>query len=174
MNQSSFALWITGLPASGKSSITAFLKPQLERSTLTVEVLESDVVRRTLTPAASYSQEERDVFYRALAFTGSRLVAHGVTVIFDATASRRSYREFARGLIPRFAEVAVECPLTVCMDRDKKGTYHQGRRGKSTTVPGLQVPYEAPLNPDMKIDTTIMTPEQAAEQIVALLRQRFL
>ena len=116
---------MTGLPASGKSTITALVKPQLERLGLTVEVLESDEVRRLLTPVASYSQEERDVFYRALAFTGSRLVAHGVTVLFDATASRRSYREFARGLIPRFAEVAIECPLAVCMERDKKGTYRK-------------------------------------------------
>ena len=139
INQTSFALWLTGLPASGKSTITALVKPQLERLGLVVE-LESDEVRRSLTPIASYSQEERDVFYRALAFTGSRLVTHGVTVLFDATASRRSYREFARGLIPRFAEVAIECPLAVCMQRDKKGTYRKGQHGESMTVPGLQAP----------------------------------
>ena len=169
-----FALWLTGLPASGKSAITALVKPQLERLGLTVEVLESDEVRRILTPVASYSQEERDVFYRALAFTGSRLVANGVTVLFDATASRRSYREFARGLIPRFVEVAIECPLAVCMERDKKGTYDKGRRGESMTVPGLQAPYEAPLNPDLTIDTTALPPQDAADQIVALVKKKFI
>jgi adenylylsulfate kinase len=174
MSQSSFAVWITGLPASGKSTIAARLKPLLERQGLTVEILESDEVRRSLTPAASYSQEERDVFYRALAFTGSRLVAHGVTVIFDATASRRSYREFARRLIPHFVEVAIECPLSVCMERDKKGTYRKGQQGASKTVPGLQAPYEAPLHPDVAIDTTMTLPEQAAIQIFTLLHKRFL
>lgn len=169
-----FAVWMTGLPASGKSTITALVKPELERLGLTVEVLESDEVRRVLTPGASYSQEERDVFYRALAFTGSRLVAHGVTVVFDATASRRSYREFARGLIPRFAEIAVECPLAVCMQRDKKGTYRKGRHGESTTVPGLQAPYEAPLSPDLTIDTTAVSPSDAAGQVVALVRKKFI
>jgi len=169
-----FALWLTGLPASGKSAIIALVKPQLERLGLTVEVLESDEVRRILTPGASYSQEERDVFYRALAFTGSRLVANGVTVLFDATASRRSYREFARGLIPRFVEVAIECPLAVCMERDKKGTYDKGRRGESMTVPGLQAPYEAPLNPDLTIDTTALPPQDAADQIVALVKKKFI
>ena len=104
MTQSSFAIWLTGLPASGKSTITALLKPELERLGLTVEVLESDEVRRMLTPGTSYSQQERDVFYRALAFTGARLVANGITVLFDATASHRAYREFARQLIPQFAE----------------------------------------------------------------------
>jgi adenylylsulfate kinase len=169
-----FAIWITGLPASGKSTIVAQLLPKVKQRGLSVEVLESDQVRRALTPRASYSQEERDVFYRALAFTGSRLMAHGVTVIFDATASRRAYRDFARQLIPRFAEVAVECPLAVCMQRDKKGTYEKGQRGESATVPGLQAPYEAPLNPDVAIDTTRSTPEHAARQIMLFIEKRFL
>src|SRR6476620_12693188 len=106
------AIWLTGLPASGKSTIVFALRPQLKALGLTVDVLESDAVRRLLTPQATYSEAERDLFYRALAFTGQRLVAHGVTVLFDATASRRIYRDFARSAIPRFIEVAVECPLT--------------------------------------------------------------
>ena len=113
-----FGIWITGLPASGKSTIVKALRPQLEALDLTVEVLESDEVRRLLTPKATYTAEERDVFYRALAFTGQRLIEHGVTVVFDATASRQAYRDLARGMIPRFLEVAVECPLEVCMRRD--------------------------------------------------------
>jgi adenylylsulfate kinase len=174
VHKAAFALWITGLPASGKSTIVAQLLPKLQQMGLTVEVLESDQVRRTLTPTATYSQEERDVFYRALAFTGSRLMAHGITVIFDATASRRVYRDFARQLIPRFVEVAVECPLAVCMQRDKKGTYEKGQRGESRTVPGLQAPYEAPLNPDVTIDTTRTVPEHAARQILSFIEKRFL
>ena len=161
-------------PASGKSTITALLKPELERLGLTVEVLESDEVRRMLTPGTSYSQQERDVFYRALAFTGARLVANGITVLFDATASHRAYREFARQLIPQFAEVSVECPLAVCMERDKKGTYDKGRSGESTTVPGLQAPYEAPLNADVTIDTITTRPREAADQIIALVKKKFI
>ena len=131
----SFAIWITGLPASGKSSIAAALRLRLEAAGLRVAVLESDAVRRILTPSPSYSHEERDVFYRALAFVGSRLVVHGITVIFDATASKRTYRKFARDLIARFIEVAVECPLEVCMARDQKGIYRKGLAGESKTVP---------------------------------------
>jgi adenylylsulfate kinase len=157
-----FALWLTGLPASGKSSIVARLLPRLESWGVPVEVLESDAVRRMLTPEASYSSEERDLFYRALAFMGSRLVAHGVSVIFDATASRREYREFARSLIPSLLEVSIECPLEVCMQRDKKGTYRRGWQGESSTVPGLQTPYEAPVSPALAIDTTVVSPDAAA------------
>ena len=175
MNRSEgFAIWITGLPASGKSTIVSALKPQLEAMGLAVEVLESDEVRRVITPIPIYSEAERDLFYRALVFTGHRLVAHGVTVVFDATASRRVYRDFARSVIPRFIEVAVECPLTTCMERDKKGTYRKGQRGESLTVPGLQSPYEAPINPDLRIDSTTTPSSDAARQILGLVKAKFL
>ena len=169
-----FAIWITGLPASGKSTIVSALKPQLEGLGLTVEVLESDEVRRVLTPTPTYSEAERDLFYRALAFLGQKLVAHGVTVIFDATASRRAYRDFAKSMISRFAEVSVECPLAICMERDRKGTYRKGQVGESLTVPGLQSPYEAPINPDLRIDTTSISSADAARQILGLVKAKFL
>jgi len=170
----SFAMWITGLPASGKSTIVSALKPQLEAMGFAVEVLESDEVRRVITPIPTYSETERELFYRALAFTGQRLVAHGVTVVFDATASRRVYRDFARSVIPRFIEIAVECPLTTCMERDRKGTYRKGQSGDSLTVPGLQSPYEAPIKPDLRIDTTTTLSTDAARQICDLVKAKFL
>lgn len=173
MNRSQgFAIWITGLPASGKSTIVAALKPQLESLGCSVEVLESDAVRRVLTPTPTYSHAERDLFYRALAFTGARLVAHGVTVIFDATASRREYRDFARSMIPQFIEVGVECPLTTCMQRDYKGTYQRGQRGESSTVPGLQEPYEAPLHPELTVDTTQLSAKDAAGKVVEIVKAK--
>lgn len=168
-----FAVWLTGLPASGKSSIAAALKSKLEALGVPVEVLESDALRRTLTPAPTYSHEERDLFYRAVAVMGSRLVAHGVTVLFDATANKRAYRNVARDLIPNFLEVAVECPLETCMERDRKGTYRKGRAGESATVPGLQDSYEPPLDPALRIDTTRTGPEASAELILSMLRDRF-
>ncbi|MEP7151274.1 MAG: adenylyl-sulfate kinase [Nitrospira sp.] len=172
VTQAPFALWITGLPASGKSSIVARLTPRLHALGIEAEVLESDAVRRILTSSPTYSIEERDLFYHSLAFMGSRLLAHGVNVIFDATASRLTYREFAKTLMPQLLEVSIECPLEVCMQRDKKGTYRRGLEGKSATVPGLQEPYEAPLSPDLAIDTTVVSSEAAADQILALIRSR--
>jgi len=174
MNRSpSFAVWLTGLPASGKSTIARELRPRLEALGLTVEVLESDAVRRILTPAATYSRDERDLFYRALAFIGERLVAYDVTVLFDATASRRAYRDVARSMIPRFAEVAVECPLAVCMQRDRKGTYRKGERGETGSVPGLQEPYEPPLVPELRIDTVKLPTEESVRLILDMVKTRF-
>lgn len=168
----SVAIWLTGLPASGKSTIAAALRPQLEQLKLSVEVLESDTVRRILTPTPTYSPAERDLFYRALAFMGARLTAHGVTVIFDATASKRVYRDFARSLIPTFIEVAVECPLGLAMQRDYKGTYQRGQGGESSTVPGLQDPYEAPLIPEVRINTTQLSAADAASLVLAVVKAK--
>jgi adenylylsulfate kinase len=167
-----FAIWLTGLPASGKSAIAHELKGRLAQAGLEVEVLESDAVRRVLTPLPTYQPEERALFYRALAFCGSRLVAHGVPVIFDATANRRGYRDLARTLIPHFMEVAVLCPLDMCRQRDYKGIYRGGTEGRSTTVPGLQEPYEPPLSPDVELDTTRLSPADAAGRLMEALHHK--
>ncbi|ALA60231.1 adenylyl-sulfate kinase [Nitrospira moscoviensis] len=164
------AIWLTGLPASGKSTIAAALKPKLEALGCTVEVLESDAVRRLLTPTPTYSEQERDLFYRALAFMGARLVAHGVTVIFDATATKRAYRDCARSLIPKFIEVAIECPLELAIQRDYKGTYQRGQRGETSTVPGLQSPYEPPLNPEVRVDTRKVEADAGARMIMQVVK----
>ncbi|GKS63761.1 adenylyl-sulfate kinase [Nitrospira sp.] len=166
------AVWLTGLPASGKSTIARELTTQLGALGYLLEVLESDAVRQVLTPHPTYSQAERELFYRALAFMGARFVSHGITVIFDATANRRAYRDFARELIPRSIEVAVECPLELAMQRDYKGTYLRGQRGESSTVPGLQDPYESPLKPELRVDTTKNSPKDAARQVVDLVTKK--
>jgi adenylylsulfate kinase len=144
-----FAIWMTGLPASGKSTITRELLKQLAARNIHAVVLESDEMRKILTPEPTYSPEERDRFYRMMALTGDLLVRQNVNVIFDATANKREYRDQARALIPRFLEVYVRCPLEVCMKRDPKGIYSRAASGSASFVPGMQVSYESPLKPDV-------------------------
>jgi len=167
----SFAVWVTGLPASGKSTITRALVDELKSRGIDVAVLESDALRQVLTPRPSYSEEERDAFYRALAYVGTILVAHGVPVVFDATANRRAYRSRARAAIDRFIEVYVECPLDVCRARDPKGLYQKARSGGTTTLPGVQAEYERPDRPDLVVRGD-GPPEAAARAIVTLLEER--
>ncbi len=153
-----FAVWITGLPGSGKSTVSAALAAQLSARGVDVATLESDALRRVFTPHPAYTEEERNVFYGALVHVGKLLVDHGVPVIFDATANRRAYRDRARQLIPNFLEVFVNCPLKVCMERDVKGIYRSAQEGRSRTVPGLQAVYEPPENPDLVISGTEESP----------------
>jgi len=146
-----FAVWLTGLPASGKSTVAKALASGLRARGLTVEVLESDELRKVLTNRPRYDEEERSQFYEQIAYIGALLVKHGVAVIFDATANRRAYRDYARQQIPRFFEVYVDTPLEVCMARDPKGIYRDAPAKHGSQVPGLQVPYEPPLNPGLVI-----------------------
>lgn len=167
-----FAVWITGLPSSGKSTLTAALVGELASRGVDVAVLESDVLRRVLTPNAVYSEPERDVFYRSLAYIGKLLVEHGVPVIFDATANRRAYRDHARREVQRFLEVYLDCPLDLCLARDPKGIYQRGQEGKTMHVPGLQTDYEPPEHPDLVIQAERETPQEAARRLMALLLAR--
>jgi adenylylsulfate kinase len=97
-----------------------------------------------------------------LAFTGQKLVAHGVTVVFDATASCRVYRDFARSIIPRFIEVAVECSLATSWARPERTI--ERASGESLTVRGYSLLRSAD-QPDLRIDTTTTPSGDAARQI---------
>ena len=167
-----FAVWITGLPASGKSTIARALTRELSSRGIDVAVLESDALRAVLTPRATYTDEDRGVFYRAVAHIGTLLVNHGVPVIFDATANRRVYREHARSVIDRFVEVYVDCPLAVCVARDPKGLYRKAQSGDATHMPGLQATYEPPQHPDLIVSGDRDSTEDAARAIVRLLEER--
>jgi adenylylsulfate kinase len=171
-SKDAFAVWVTGLPASGKSTLVASLKAELATRGIDVAVLESDVLRQILTPQPRYDEPEREVFYRQMVFIGELLTRHGVPVIFDATANRRSYRNQARERITRFLEVFVDCPLEVCIARDPKGIYQDGADGKTRSVPGLQAAYEPPESPDVLVYGDKELPEIAAQRVIRKLIER--
>lgn len=168
----SFAVWLTGLSASGKSAIARELLRLLHERGVDAALLESDVLRTQLTPYPRYDERERDLFYATLAHLGAFLARQGTPVVFDATANRRRYRGGARRQIARFAEVFVDTPLAVCAARDPKGLYRAAREGKSATLPGLQADYEAPEQPELVVRGDAGTPEEGARAILGLLESR--
>jgi len=168
-----FAVWITGLPSSGKSTLARALKAQLGAQGHKVAILESDALRNILSDQPPrYDDAGRDAFYRLMAHIGGLLVENGVPVIFDATANRRAYRDRARRRIGRFLEVYVECPLDICMARDPKGIYRVAREDPENRVPGLQAPYEPPEEPDIVVRADQEPPEGAAARVIAKLVDR--
>ena len=166
-----FAIWITGLPASGKSTVAAALVKHLRDLNIEVAVLESDAMRKVFSANPQYDDQDRDYFYASLAFIGHVLTEHGISVIFDATANRRSYRERARQQIPQLIEVFVDCPLDVCIRRDPKSIYRKAQQGAAQHVPGIQTRYEPPLNPALVVRGDQDDPEEAARRIVELLQK---
>lgn len=167
-----FAIWITGLPASGKSSLAAALVEKLAEKNIHVQVLESDAMRQVLTPDLGYDRGDRAHFYHLLCVVGELLVRNGINVIYDATAAERRFREDARRRLPKFIEVYVRCPLEECVRRDPKHIYEKARQGIYSNVPGIQAPYEPPLNPEVEVDTTTHEIAEEAEAVLCTLRDK--
>ena len=170
--RTAFALWLTGLPASGKSAIARALLARLHGRGVDAAHLESDVLRTQVTPFPRYDDAERRLFYAAMTELGGFLCERGVAVVFDATGNLRALRDAARMRIARFAEAYVDTPLEVCRARDPKGLYRAAAAGQAATLPGAQAPYEPPLAPEIVVAGAAATPERAAEDIVAWLEQR--
>jgi adenylylsulfate kinase len=176
-----WAAWMTGLPGCGKTTVTGVAADILKSRGLRVKVLNIDDVRKVLTPRPTYSEEERAIVYAALAYMAKLLVDEGVNVIIDATGNLRKYRDVARELIPDFVEIYVQCPLDVAMEREAirkggsapKDIYKKGKTGKSSTVPGLNVPYEPPLHPLVTLDTYKLTAADAGALAADVLHNHF-
>lgn len=177
-----WAVWITGLPGSGKSTIAEALARKLREKDLRVQLLSIDMLRKVLTPRPVYSEEERRIVYDALVFVARLLTENSVNVLIDATGNRRSYRNNGRRRIRRFMEAYVRCPIKICIKREKRrkdafgaprGIYRKAERMESATVPGVGVPYERPLKPEVVVDSDRLTSDQSAERIMREILRRF-
>lgn len=171
----SWAIWITGLPGSGKSTIARGVVAALRDAHEPAQLLELDAIRKILTPAPTHSSAEREMVYRALVHLAATLTEANVPVIIDATAHRRDWRNLARAVIPRFAEVQLSCPLAVCIERERtrqpgsapREIYARAGRPHAT-VPGVDVPYEPAVAPEMTVDTESEHVDAAVLRIVGL------
>jgi adenylylsulfate kinase len=165
---SGMAVWITGLPGSGKSAIADEIGKKHSRFI----ILRMDEMRKIITPEPTYSDSERDIVYRSIVYLAKRLTERGHDVIIDATGNLRKWRELARQLIPKYREIYLRCPVELCMERERKrretrgapkDIYQKGAAG--WPVPGLTAPYEEPLNPEIIADTDKESIEEITERI---------
>ena len=170
MTKPGWAIWVTGLPASGKSTVVKALKEGLDGMGVNAQVLESDTVRRVLVPDPTHSPEEREAFYNSFVYIGVLLTKNGVNVIFDATANKRRWRRAARGLIEDFLQVYIKCPIEVCRGRDQRGAYRD-EAGAATLIPGAHEAYEEPWHADVILDCVRDSPRVSAEKIIEAMRE---
>ena len=176
-----WVVWITGLPGSGKTVIAQKVRVLLEnRGMPTVKVLELDEIRKFITPQPNYSDEEREIVYAALVYMAKLLVDCGIPVIIDATANLRKFRERARETIPNFAEVYITCSLDTCMKRERRRKakhaptdIYKKSKEQGATVPGVNVPYEEPLNPEIVVDSETMSVETCGEHVVEFVLKHY-
>lgn len=162
-------LWITGRPAAGKTTLARALVEEFARRNIRAAVVDSDEARAAITPEPRYTDEERALFYRALAYVAVRLAAEGIVAVVAATAHRAVYREWARHLsrdAGGWFLVYARCSEAVCEARDPRGLYRQARAEPETTLPGVGVAYEEPADADLVVDTDRPIPPERVRQIV--------
>lgn len=138
-------VWLTGLPASGKSTLAGQLAARLREARRPAVILDGDEVREALVPRPAHDDAGRDAMYRTLAGLAALVARQGVIAIVAATAHRQAWRALARSLAPRFVEVHVATPLAECKRRDPKGLYAAPPPG----LPGVGVAYEVPVHPEV-------------------------
>ena len=167
-------IWFTGLSGAGKSTTAEVLTSLLLERGRQVTVLDGDVVRTHLSKGLGFTREDRDTNILRIGFVAGEIAHHGGTVITAAISPYRATRNEARKMVgeERFVEVFVDTPIEVCEQRDVKGLYARARRGQITGFTGVDDPYEAPVSPEIILDTVNHTPEENARKIVAFLQER--
>jgi adenylyl-sulfate kinase len=165
-----WAIWFTGLPASGKTALARTVQYALQERHISTTLLDSDELRRLMRADTKFAPVERDWFYNRLIERAVWLAQAGEHVLIAATGSQRRYRAAARAQLgPRFAEVWVRCPLEVCRARDPKGLYGRADTGSLQGLPGVDAPYEAPEAPEVIVDTDRQTLGEAAKLVLTSL-----
>ena len=164
-------LWFTGLSGSGKSSIANILEKKLQaigRHTIT---LDGDNVRHGLNRDLGFTKADRVENIRRVGETSKLMVEAGLICIASFISPFASEREMVRNLMGdgEFIEVFVDTPLEVCEKRDVKGLYAKARAGELPNFTGISSPYESPVNPEIRIDTTDLSAEDAADSIIDYL-----
>ena len=168
-------VWLTGLPASGKSTIANRLDRRLTADGRHTYVLDGDNVRQGLCRKLGFTEADRVENIRRVAEVARLMVDAGLIVIVALISPFRSEREYARNLFAPgdFTEVFVDASLEVCAERDPKGLYAKARRGKLRDFTGVDSPYERPEHPDLRLDTERLSPEQCVELLTDKLDLEF-
>ena len=165
-------VWFTGLSGAGKSTIANRVEKRLHALGVHTMMLDGDNVRHGLNKDLGFTEDDRVENIRRVAEVSKLMVDAGLIVLVSFISPFRAERRMARSLVGanQFCEVHVDTPLTVAEERDVKGLYRKARRGELPNFTGIDSPYEAPEDPELRIDTTAVQPDAAADQVIDRLR----
>jgi len=173
MRQKSCVLWLTGLSGAGKSTIANLVEKKLHAMGRHTYILDGDNVRHGLTKDLGFTATDRVENIRRIAEVSKLMVDAGLIVLTAFISPFRAERRMARALLEKdeFIEVFVDSTLSIAEQRDPKGLYKKARRGEIKNFTGIDSPYEEPEAPEMRIDTSSLTPEAAADRVLAEMRK---
>ena len=164
-----FVIWITGLPAAGKTTIGEALAKALKEKGLRVEHLDGDRIRK-LFPGTGYGKDDRNNHIQRVGYLAGTLERNGVCVVASFISPYREAREFVRSQCSQFIEVYLSTPIEECEKRDPKGLYKKARRGEIKGFTGIDDPYEVPENPEIEIDTSELSVEETIRILSELIK----
>jgi adenylyl-sulfate kinase len=170
--QKGFVLWLTGLSGSGKSTIAEIVEGELVARRIRVERLDGDIVRQGLTSDLGFSKEDRAKNIERVTFVAKLLSRNGVGCVCSFISPYQSVRDKVRIETTNFIEVFVDASLDAVIERDVKGLYKKAIAGEIPNFTGISDPYEAPEEPDLRIQTDDETPLESANQILEYLEDR--
>jgi bifunctional enzyme CysN/CysC len=170
-NQKPAVLWFTGLSGAGKSTIANAVAKKLYRMNRHSFLLDGDNVRHGLNKDLGFTEADRIENIRRVGEVARLMADSGLIVVTAFISPFRAERQMVREMLPdgEFIEIHIDTPLSVAEERDVKGLYKKARSGELKNFTGIDSPYEAPENPEIRIDTTVMTPDEAADYILARL-----
>ena len=165
-------IWLTGLPAAGKTTIANRIETHMLENENSIEVLDGDQIRKGLSADLGFSEDDRNEHNRRVVFLAKLLVRNGIDVIVSLVSPYRENRQIARREFDYFTEVYVKCSLDECMKRDPKGLYARAVAGEIDDMTGLGSPYEAPLTAEVVVNTEIEDVEQSVRRILLHLGEQ--
>ena len=165
-------VWLTGLPGAGKSTIANQVELELHGLGVHTTLLDGDNIRRGLNRDLGFTDDDRVENIRRIAEVARLMADSGLVVIVAFISPFRADRRMAREIAgqERFCEIFVDTPLHVAEARDPKGLYRKARKGELVNFTGVDSPYERPESPELRIDTTVTSPTEAADRVVEKLR----
>jgi adenylylsulfate kinase len=170
----SVILWFTGLSGAGKSTLAHAVEDRLYQSGCHTFVFDGDNVRHGLCSDLGFSHQDRTENIRRIGEMVKLFLEAGMIVLTAFISPFSKDRQWVRSLVPEgdFIEIFCRCPLDVCENRDKKGLYRLARIGEIKEFTGISSPYETPENPELVLDTSVLSLEECVGSVVALLVQR--
>jgi adenylylsulfate kinase len=165
-----FVVWITGLSGAGKTEVAKIVAERLNKMKLKTDHLDGETIRH-LFPRTGFTKQEVNRHIRRVGLLANRLEKNGVFVVASFISPYRKSREFVKGLCNNFIEVYLSTPLEFCQKRDYNRLYSRARKGEVKNLPGVDVEYEKPENPNMEFDVSGEGVERTAEKVMNYLKR---
>lgn len=171
LEQRGVMVWFTGLSGSGKSTVALGVERELHARGIMCRILDGDNIRAGINSNLGFSAEDRMENIRRIAEIGKLFVQTGIVTLACFVSPTEDVRVLARDIIGEadFKEVFVSTPIEECERRDVKGLYARARRGEVKNFTGISAPFEAPKNPAISVDTSVLTLEESVNRVVELI-----